>query len=108
MAISNGMVVSVRAIVTAVDNTANTATIRVLDNNNNPISDPYPFPQGVMTVVGTPFAVNDVVQNVDDGQTAVVRWVSSTDGLQWSPAASGANPIVAYNWRKVGTATITG
>lgn len=94
-----GVVVSVRAVVTTADDGAGTATLRVIDNNDNPLTAPVTLPQGVLTVVEPLLAVGDVIERAESGETAVVRWV---DGLRWSSIASGGNSRSSRGWRKVG------
>lgn len=101
--------------VTAVDDAAGTCSLRVVDNNGNPLSPAAPgIPQGVVTPLApASVAVNDVLESLSatltggfpQGATLVVRWVSG-DGRQWSPVASGSPTYQTLGWKKDGTATL--
>ena len=99
-----GMIVSVRAGVVSVDDAATppTANVRIVDNNNNPITPATTLPQSLLTVVELPVAVNDVLEQISDGLTAVVRWVDPANPLRWSPSPGGKPDRLTTGWRKYG------
>lgn len=102
-AIIPGVIGSVRVLVVAVDSTASTAGVRVLDLNGSFLTPAATIPLGVITAVEVPVAVGDVMEKVQDGLTAVVRWVDPTNPTRWSPSASGMPAQSSLGWRKIGT-----
>ncbi len=97
--------VTVRVI--SVDIGAGTASVRVLDNNGSPITPPATLPLGVIRVIVVPAVIGDVLESVDNGITAVVRFVDAGDTTRWSPSASGTPLRSTEGWVKVGTFTPT-
>ena len=104
MAILPGMIVSLRAIVIDASGET-TAGVRVLDNNNGPVTPKTTLPQGIMEVLAQAFVINDVVQNVETGITAVVLWIDPNNALRWAATVTGENAQFAIGWTKIGTFT---
>jgi hypothetical protein len=102
-----GITAEVRVVVTAVDQGAQTVAVRVVDDNGVPITAAVTLPMTLVRVVGVPITVGDVLEKLDDGRTAVVRWVSPTDPSQWAPSTSGTPALSSLGWKKVGTFVAT-
>jgi hypothetical protein len=102
-----GVIVTVRAAVTAVAGDGLTASVRVVDDNGGFLTAAVPLPAGILTVVSIPLTVGDVLEKSDTGASAVVRWVAPTNNTQWSPAVSGSPAWSSLGWRKIGTFTPT-
>ena len=90
-------------VVTSVDVTGGTATVRVTDQNGTPITPNATLPIGIVTITAPPVAVGDVIQNLQSGVTAVVMWTDPGDARMWSPKSNGGNPQNSIGWKKIGT-----
>lgn len=100
-----GVIAHVQSRVISVDNVADTAVIRVVDNNGAFLTVPVTLPQGVLTAVQFGVQIGDVLESADaKQQTAVVRW---TDGLLWSYSPSGVPALETGGWRKIGAVALS-
>jgi hypothetical protein len=97
-----GVIADVAVLVTAVDTGAGTATVRVVDNNNQPITAATTLPAGIVRPVAMVVAVNDVLESLADQTRAVVAWIDPLDARRWAPSPSGAHPQSSMGWRKIG------
>jgi hypothetical protein len=99
--IAAGVKANVSVLVISTDIAAQTAVIRVVDNNGAFLTPAVTLPYGVITAVEFPVVVGDVLESTDGKQTTgVVRW---TDGLSWSESPNGqstARPTTG--WRRLG------
>lgn len=99
--IAPGVIANVRSQVISINEAAQTAVIRVVDNNGNFLTVAVTLPYGVITAVEFPVVQGDVLESTDGSQTTgVVRW---TDGFQWSEKPSGAGARPTAGWKKLGT-----
>jgi hypothetical protein len=98
-----GSIGTIRVAVLSLTN--GTASIEVIDNNNQPVVGPADIPSGLITPTEQVVALGDVMVNLDTQVTEVVRWIGA-DGLTWSPAVTGAQPQNTVGWQKIGTFTL--
>lgn len=95
-----------------VSNADGTGSVTVLDSDHAPVGTSRAMPVKVMAAlqpVSVVLSIGDVMQSVDTGLTAVVRWVSDQDpavATQWSPATNRQPTYPAEGWVKVGTASL--
>jgi hypothetical protein len=101
-----GATADVRTVIVAVDQVAQTANVRVVDDNGTPLTAAVTLPMGVVRVVGVPVVVGDVLEEITTGRTAVVRFVDPTNPIRWSPAESGTPLLSSQGWKKIGTFVI--
>jgi hypothetical protein len=92
--------------ITAIDEPSQTCTVRVVDSNFDPITPNATIPIGNVEGISITVAIGDVLENLKNGATAVVRFVDTNDATIWSEMESGANPRRTENWTKLGTFTI--
>lgn len=98
-----GVIADVAVKVITVDNTAMTATVRVIDNNGGFLTVAVSLPQGVIRPTQFQTALGDILEQVSPEQrTAVVRWVSA-DGQQWSESPTGVPGRDTIGWKRIGT-----
>lgn len=112
-----GSVGLVRVRITAVDDVANSCSLRMIDNNGNFITAQVTgIAQSLVEITGVPMvALNDVLEcistteSVPVGVTVVVRWVDNTNpaDVRWSPAEDGSPEFGLGGWKKEGTATLS-
>lgn len=107
MDIAPGVIGTVRVVVTVVDTGAGTCNVRLVDTNGAPITPAATVAIPLVTVIETLVALNDVLEQVPDGLTAVVRWIDPADARRWSPAVSGSPARSTLGWRKVGVCTLS-
>lgn len=98
-----GITAEVLVIIVAVDQGAQTCGVRVIDDNQQPITAAVTLPMGLVHPVGFPITVNDVLEEASTGRTGVVRWVDPNEPSHWSPAVSGTPNLTSLGWKKVGT-----
>ena len=97
-----GVLADVTVKVTAIDNVAMTATIRVIDNNGGFITAAVPLPQGVVRPIAFAVALGDILESTTSAkETGVVRWLSE-DTLMWSYSPSGIPARSTVGWTKLG------
>lgn len=102
--IAPGVLANVTVKVLAVNAAAQTATIRVVDNNGAFLTVAVDLPFGVITATEFGVVVGDVLESADEKQTTgVVRW---TDGLMWSESPTGVPSRSTAGWRKIGNIAI--
>lgn len=102
--IAPGVLANVSVKVLTVDPAAQTASIRVVDNNGAFLTAAVTLPFGVITAVEFGVVVGDVLESTDAKQTTgVVRW---TDGLMWSASPSGVPAYSTAGWKKIDHVTI--
>lgn len=96
---------TVTVFVVSVNDAAQTCSVRVTDNNGQPITAAATVPTGVVTPTAPPVSVGDVLENNVDGRKAVVSWIDPANPTRWSPAASGTPALSTEGWHEVGTFT---
>src|SRR4030095_12970762 len=86
-----GAVGTVRVAITAVDDTATppTAGVRLLDNNDQPITPQAVIPQTLITVQTPSVTVNDVLEHIETQRTVIVRWIDPANPRRWSESPLG-------------------
>ncbi len=100
--VAAGVVADVPVLVLSVDQVAQTATVRVIDNNNNFLTVAVPLPIGIVKAKAFQVSVGDVLESANDArQTAVVRWVNGAG--QWSESPLGVPGRDTVGWRKLGS-----
>lgn len=104
MAVVAGVFGTLRVKVNSV--TVTQANVNLVDNNNTPIGAAVSVPIGLVDVTSEPVALNDVLENNEDGRTGVVRWVDPASAFSWSARPDGSNPISTEGWHKIGTAVL--
>lgn len=99
-----GVLANVSVKVISADPVAQTAVIRVIDNNGGFLTAAVTLPYGVITATEFAVVIGDVLESADAKQTTgVVRW---TDGLMWSASPSGSPAYSTAGWRKIGAVAI--
>lgn len=102
--IAPGVLANVSVRVISADPVAQTAVIRVVDNNGAFLTAVVTLPYGVITATQFAVVIGDVLEATDAKQTTgVVRW---TDGLMWSESPSGSPAHSTIGWKKIGNITI--
>ena len=102
--IAPGVIANVSARVLTVDNEAQTASVRVIDNNGGYLTPAVTLPFGVITPVQYSVQIGDVLESTDAKRnTGVVRW---TDGLMWSESPTGIPARSTAGTRKIGSIAI--
>jgi hypothetical protein len=102
-----GATATVRVVIISADHGASTVSVRVVDDNGAFLTPAVTLPMGNVRVTGLPVAVGDVLEDLTDGRTAVVRWVDAANPLRWSPSVSGVPVLSSLGFKKVGTFTPT-
>lgn len=101
--IAPGVIADVAVKVITTDNVAQTATVRVIDNNGGFLTVAVALPQGVIRPTQFSVVLGDVLEQLGiDQRTAVVRWVSA-DGQQWSESPTGVPGRDTLGWKRIGT-----
>jgi hypothetical protein len=104
--VAPGVVADVPVLVISVDQVAQTAVIRVIDNNNNFLTPAVALPVGLIKPTAFQVSVGDVLeQATPEARTAVVRWVN--DAGQWSESPTGVPGRDTVGWRKLGVFDLT-
>lgn len=98
-----GSIGTIRVAVLSLTN--GTASIEVIDNNNQPVVGPADIPSGLITATEQVVTLGDVMVNLDTQITEVVRWIGA-DGLTWSASVSGTQPSSTIGWQKLGHFTL--
>lgn len=102
--IAPGVKANVSVLVLTVNEVAQTASIRVVDNNGAFLTAAVTLPYGVITAVEFAVTNGDVLESTDAKQiTGVVRW---TDGIMWSYSPTGVPSQSTAGWKKIGSVVI--
>lgn len=102
--IAPGVLAHVSVKVLSIDAIAQTASIRVVDNNGAFLTAAVTLPYGVITPVEFAVVIGDVLESTDAKKTTgVVRW---TDGLLWSESPTGVPNRSTAGWTKIGNIVI--
>lgn len=97
-----GVLADVTVRVVSIDDVAVTATVRVVDNNQNFLTPAVALPQGVVRPTTFAVSLGDVLRSTTPAQqTAVVCWLSP-DNLMWSESPSGTPARNTAGWVRLG------